>query len=102
MDLPFGSQPVPFRSGDYTPAVTMRRPAWRRKWAADALADGWSPVPSQIVSNEEYVPLPPTREQRRVAHRLREMSSVLRLRSIGRRLNPDLGDSPVMADLYLE
>ena len=28
----------------------------------------------QIVSNEEYLPIPPTHEQQRVAHRLREMS----------------------------
>ena len=154
----------------------MARAAWRRKSDIDALTDGWSPVPTQIVSNEEYAPLPPTMEQQRVAHRLREMSrdhakalgvtrrqflgsscgmaaaflvmnevfgpvfdvrpveaweaaatverpplgpfvfdvqthhvaaprstpSILRLRSIGRRLNPDLGDSPRMHDLSLE
>jgi len=40
---------------------------WRRKWERDHLTDGWSPIPTQIVSNEEYVPMPPTREQRRVA-----------------------------------
>src|SRR2546425_12463874 len=47
---------------------------WRRKWERDHLTDGWSPIPTQIVSNEEYVPMPPTREQRRVADRLRETS----------------------------
>ncbi len=47
---------------------------WQRKWERDHLTDGWSPIPTQIVSNEEYVPMPPTREQRRVADRLREMS----------------------------
>ena len=47
---------------------------WQRKFETDALTDGWSPVPAQIVSNEEYAPFPPTRAQRRVAHRLREVS----------------------------
>jgi predicted TIM-barrel fold metal-dependent hydrolase len=149
---------------------------WRRKSDVDALHDEWSPVPTQIVSNEEYVPLPPTRAQQRVAHRLREISrahakalgvsrreflgsscgmaaaflamnevfgrvfdvspveaweasatserpplgpfvfdvqthhvaaprsaqGALRLRSIGKRWNPDLGDSPQMSDLHLE
>ena len=154
----------------------MARSTWRRKSEMDALSDGWSPVPTQIVSNEEYVPLPPTFEQQRVAHRLREMAgahakalgitrrqflgstcgmaaaflamnevfgpvfdvspveawqaaataerrvlgpfvfdvqthhvaaprstpNILRLRSIGRRLNPDLPEAPEMKDLYLE
>lgn len=52
----------------------MSRQRWRRKWEADALADGWSPVPTQVVSNEEYSPFPPTPEQQAVAHRLRAMS----------------------------
>jgi hypothetical protein len=52
----------------------MASSRWRRKWEQDAETDGWSPVPTQIVSNEEHVPLPPTPEQRRVAHHLRETS----------------------------
>lgn len=154
----------------------MSRRPWRRKWEADLAMDGWSPVPTQIVSNEEYAPLPPTREQQAVAHQLRAISgrhaaalgvtrrkflgsscgmaaaflamnqvfghffdvdpveawqgaatlerlpqgqfvfdaqthhvaaprqfSVgLQLRSMGRRLNPDLGDSRGMDELYLE
>lgn len=52
----------------------MDRPIWRQKFEHDAATDGWSPIPTQIVSNEEYVPLPPTPEQQRVADRLRETS----------------------------
>jgi predicted TIM-barrel fold metal-dependent hydrolase len=52
----------------------MSRQRWRRKWEADALEDGWSPIPTQVVSNEEYPPFPPTPMQQAVAHRLRAMS----------------------------
>jgi len=44
----------------------MRR-GWQRKWDTDALTDGWSPIPTRVVSNEEYLPLPRTDEQARVA-----------------------------------
>lgn len=49
---------------------------WRRKDELDSVTDGWSPVPTRIVSNEEYLPLPPNPEQQRVAHRLREASGL--------------------------
>ena len=52
----------------------MRERRWRRKYEHDLLTDGWSPIPTRIVSNEEYLPIPPTAEQRQVAHRLRETS----------------------------
>jgi len=52
----------------------MRERRWRRKYEHDLLTDGWSPIPTQIVSNEEYLPTPPTREQQQVALRLRETS----------------------------
>jgi len=52
----------------------MTTPRWQCKWEQDLLTDGWSPIPTQIVSNEEYLPIPPTREQRQVADRLRETS----------------------------
>lgn len=45
---------------------------WRRKWEHDALTDGWSPLPLQVVSNEEYAPLPQTPEQARAAALLAE------------------------------
>jgi len=45
---------------------------WIRKWAHDDATDGWSPIPTRVVSNEEYAPLPQTREQAHVAAILRE------------------------------
>src|SRR6266545_7524529 len=36
-----------------------------------------SPVPTQIVSNGEFNPLPQTREQQRVEARIKEMADVL-------------------------
>jgi len=45
---------------------------WTRKWAHDVETDGFSPLPTQVVSNEEYVPLDQTPEQQRVAALLAE------------------------------
>lgn len=45
---------------------------WIRKWAHDLATDGWSPIPTRVVSNEEYAPLPQTREQAHVAALVRE------------------------------
>src|SRR3989449_8865842 len=50
----------------------MRAPHWVRKWSRDVETGGFSPLPTQVVSNEEYVPLPQTREQARVAALLAE------------------------------
>src|SRR2546427_1389680 len=50
----------------------MRAPHWVRKWSRDVETEGFSPLPTQVVSNEEYVPLPRTREQARVAALLAE------------------------------
>src|SRR5262245_36273109 len=47
--------------------MAMRARRWVRKWREDAAAGGGTPVPMQVVSNEEYVPLAQTAEQRRVA-----------------------------------
>jgi predicted TIM-barrel fold metal-dependent hydrolase len=43
-----------------------------RKWSKDASTNGYSPIPTQVVSNEEYLPLAPTSEQRRVAALIHE------------------------------
>jgi predicted TIM-barrel fold metal-dependent hydrolase len=45
----------------------MSTPRWIRKWSKDVEINGFSPLPTQVISNEEYLPLPPTLEQRRVA-----------------------------------
>src|SRR5712692_7018854 len=50
----------------------MRTRRWVRKWSHDLEADGFSPLPTQVISNEEYVPLPQTFEQQRVAGLLEE------------------------------
>ena len=46
----------------------MRERRWVRKWSRDAGTDGFSPLPTQVVSNEEYIPLAQTAGQERVAH----------------------------------
>ena len=53
----------------------MKTARWVRKWSRDAAADDWSPLPLEVVSNEEYAPLPPTAEQRHVAAIHRETST---------------------------
>ncbi len=45
---------------------------WVRKCELDAHLDRHLPIPTQVVSNEEYRPLPQTREQRSVEHHLLE------------------------------
>src|SRR2546428_2758462 len=45
---------------------------WTRKWAHDVETDVFSPLPTQVVSNEEYVPRAQPPEQRRVPARLAE------------------------------
>lgn len=45
----------------------MGKGRWVRKWSRDAGTDGFSPLPTQVVSNEEYIPLAQTEEQKRVA-----------------------------------
>ena len=78
----------------------MSAPRWRRKWERDLLTDGWSPVPTQIVSNEEYLPLPPTPEQQHVAHRLRETSR-LHAAMLGLTRRQFLASSSGMAAAFL-
>lgn len=55
---------------------------WRRKCDVDADAGRALPAPTQVVSNEEFVPLPQTRKQRAVEARLRAMSDT-NARSLG-------------------
>ena len=62
----------PFATAQEGQPISRHR--WRRKCETGLATDGWSPVPTQIVSNEEYRPLPPTPAQQAVAHRLRETS----------------------------
>ena len=47
-----------------------------RKWSRDLETNAFSPLPLQVVSNEEYLPLPPTPEQQRVAALLHEAARI--------------------------
>ena len=43
---------------------------WVRKFDADGARGRFLPIPTQVVSNEEMLPIPQTPEQRRVEHEL--------------------------------
>ncbi len=47
---------------------------WIKKTAKDAAGDGSSPVPTQIVSNEEFPPLPQTADQKAVEYHVKELA----------------------------
>ncbi len=42
------------------------RDGWVRKSSLDAWLDRYLPVPTQVISNEEYLPIPQTPQQRRL------------------------------------
>ncbi len=48
---------------------------WVRKCELDDYLDRNLPVPTQAVSNEEFIPLPQTKKQRAVEHRLLEVGA---------------------------
>ncbi len=48
---------------------------WKRKNEHDRIAGIQLPIPTQIVSNEEYLPTPQTPEQRNVERLLKEWSA---------------------------
>ena len=54
---------------------------WIRKNRRDSLREALSPIPTQVVSNEEFLPMPQTADQRRVEHRINELAA-----QYGRRL----------------
>ena len=61
----------------HTPAVKRARRRfnrWIRKCDADLSRQTSLPVPTQIVSNEEFYPTPQTAEQQRVEHHLIELT----------------------------
>ncbi len=78
----------------------MRAPRWIRKWNRDVETDAFSPLPTQVISNEEYVPLPQTREQQRVATLIEETARTRARRlAVGRR--DFLASSAGMASAFL-
>jgi predicted TIM-barrel fold metal-dependent hydrolase len=63
-----------------------RRGELVRKSDLDNCLDRHLPLPTQVVSNEEFIPMPQTRMQRAVEHRLLELSAeTARRRGIPRR-----------------
>ncbi len=78
----------------------MRTRQWIRKWRLDAQADGFSPLPTQVVSNEEYVPLPQTREQQRLAA-LIDQTARAHARRLGVGRREFLASSAGMASAFL-
>jgi predicted TIM-barrel fold metal-dependent hydrolase len=48
--------------------------AWVRKCDADAERGVALPIPTQVISNEEFIPIPKTRKQKEVEQRLTELA----------------------------
>jgi predicted TIM-barrel fold metal-dependent hydrolase len=71
-----------------------------RKCDYDALRDLYLPLPTQIVSNEEFVPIAPTPEQQRVEAKLTEMADAA-ARSLGVSRRHFLRTSGGMAAAFL-
>ena len=78
----------------------MRARRWVRKWGRDVETDGFSPLPTQVVSNEEYLPLPQTREQARVAALLQETART-NARRLGVSRRDFLSSSAGLASAFL-
>ena len=78
----------------------MREQRWVRKWTRDAATDGFSPLPTRVVSNEEYLPLPPTPQQAEVAARLGE-AALSHARRLGMSRRGFLASSSGMAAGFL-
>ena len=49
---------------------------WVQKCELDAHLDRYLPIPTQVVSNEEYFPLPQTPKQRAVEHHIYELADL--------------------------
>ena len=59
---------------------------WLRKCDLDAYLGRNLPIPTQVVSNEEFLPLPQTHEQRAIEHHLLELAgSAAKSLGMGRR-----------------
>ncbi len=50
---------------------------WIRKSDKDRREDRCTPIPTQVVSNEEYIPMPQTEDQRRLEQRIYELADGL-------------------------
>jgi predicted TIM-barrel fold metal-dependent hydrolase len=73
---------------------------WIRKGDRDAKKGVISPVPTQIISNEEFVPRPQTERQKKVEHMIGEMSEV-RAKKLGLSRRAFMSTSMGMATCFL-
>src|SRR5262249_16787546 len=80
--------------------IPMNAPRRIRKWNRDLETNEISPVPLRVVSNEEYIPMPPTREQRRAAMLLDETTRI-NARRLGVNRRVFLSSSAGMASAFL-
>jgi uncharacterized protein len=78
----------------------MNTRRWLRKATWDAETDGFSPIPTRVVGNEEYLPLPQTREQAHVAALL-QATATRTARRLGTSRRDFLGSSAGMAAAFL-
>ena len=65
--------PNPKTSPD--PPKPLAQHGWVHKCDLDDYLGRHLPIPTQVVSNEEYYPLPQTAKQKAVEHRLLEMAA---------------------------
>ena len=73
---------------------------WIRKSDKDRRDDRCTPIPTQVVSNEEYIPMPQSEDQRRVEQRIFELADqVTARRRMSRRQY--LGSAAGMAAAFL-
>jgi len=73
---------------------------WKRKWQWDLEADERSPIPTRVISNEEYAPLAQTVEQAKVAALLKETARQ-NARHLGISRREFLASSAGMATAFL-
>jgi predicted TIM-barrel fold metal-dependent hydrolase len=73
---------------------------WRRKNHKDMLTGLASPLPTQIVGNEEFAPMPQTRDQRQVEARIFELAD-LKAKALGMSRRDFLRTSGGMATAFL-
>jgi len=58
-----------------SPPKPVTQSGWAHKCDVDDYLDRHLPIPTQVVSNEEYYPLPQTQQQKAVEHHLLEMAT---------------------------
>ncbi len=63
------------KTAPVNPAPPVPANGWVRKWQLDDYLDRHLPIPTQVVSNEEYYPLPQTSRQKAVEHHLLEVAA---------------------------